>query len=89
MSTRYDVMFVKERKDNQGATRTDWYKCGIAFMNDKGTITLNLAMLPSAPNNGDEYRFVLQEPRPKQEGGYQQRQPARGYANISDDDIPF
>lgn len=83
-SKRFDVMYINERTDNNGTVRSDWYKCGIAFQNEKGTISISLATLPTKVNERGEYRFTLQEPKsfgPRAEGG--------GNPGFGGDNIPF
>ena len=80
MSKRYDICTPRKGRDD----KTFWTRIGTAFEGDKG-IQLIFDALPLPDAEG---RCVanLFEPRERDSGGTQQRQPA---AADLDDDVPF
>jgi hypothetical protein len=50
-----------EYQDRDGKTQTSWYRCGSAFQDDNGRITVRIAMLPVAQNG--ELKLMLMEPK--------------------------
>lgn len=65
---RYDVCAkVGEYEDKFGATKGRWLKLGVAFVNDNGSISVNLDAVPSPTEKG--WQLVLFPPRDQAKGG--------------------
>lgn len=87
------VATVGEYQDNEGNTKKRWQKCGIAFVDDEGRLSVKLEAIPCGPEfsgwlNGYDDDEPQQQQRPRQEP--ERRQPAQAQAyNDDQDNIPF
>ena len=88
------VATVGEYQDNEGNTKKRWQKCGIAFVDDEGRLSVKLEAIPCGPefsgwlNGYDDDEPQQQQQRPRQEP--ERRQPAQASSYDSDqDNIPF
>jgi len=58
MAKRYECFALTEYKDKQsGESRTSWSRCGVGFVNDDGSINVNLDCVPLSG------RMQLREPQ--------------------------
>lgn len=83
MSNRKDIMVPRKSGD-----KTYWTRIGVAWINDKGDISLDFEALP-IPSIDEKTgqlrtRAMLFDPKPKEGGG---RSSDKG--NMHDDDVPF
>lgn len=73
MSKRLDVLYPHEILVENQPSKTAWYRCGSAFENANGDITVFLVTVPHQPNGRGEIKLMLREARENNDRGNQDR----------------
>ena len=61
MARRFDATLPIKYVDREGKEQTSWFRCGSAFENDKGNISVVISVLPIGHQG--ELRIQLMGPR--------------------------
>jgi hypothetical protein len=83
MKKRYDV--ITGRKNGE---KTYWTNIGSAWESERGGMSVELSALPISDHEG-RVRFLIVEPKERDEAKPAQRQASAGSRPDLDDDLPF
>lgn len=88
---RLDVIAIVGEYEKDGETMKRYAKCGSAFVDDKGDISIKLDTIPAAEWNGWlNLKEPFNEERPARQQSESQRSSRRAPAeNFGEDTIPF